>query len=114
MKWQKSFQKGKELILSTSSKKGLPHANIVISLGVIDGKLLVSNCQMKQTIKNLEENKNICIIGGYLRIKGVVKILSSGKYFDLCVRENKGHIVKSAILVQIKEVFDLDKVKLIV
>lgn len=114
MNWKNNFQKGKELVISTSSKKGLPHANIVISLGIFDGKLLIANCQMKRTIKNLEENKKVCIIGGYFRIKGVAKIFSAGKYFDFSVKENKGYIVKNAILIQIKEVFDLDKVKIIV
>ena len=105
------FKKGQEIILATSSKDSIPNANIVISLGFVDNKLLVADCQMTNTIKNLKENPNICVIGGYIRLKGTVEIFSSGKYFDLCVKENKDYDVKNAILISAKEVFDLDKVK---
>jgi hypothetical protein len=109
MIWKKNFKKGKELILATSSKNGDPHANIAISLGFVNNKLLIADCQMKMTIKNIKSNKNICIIGGCLRLKGCARIFSSGKYFDLCIRENKDYKVKNAILITTKEVFDLDK-----
>jgi len=111
MDWRDNFKKGKEIILATSSKDNIPNANVVVSLGFIDDKLLVADCQMHTTIKNLKENPNICVIGGYIRLRGTVEIYSSGKYFDLCVKENKDYKVKNAILISIKEVFDLDKVK---
>jgi len=100
-------------MLSTSSKKGIPHANIVLSLGLIENKLLVANCQMNTTLKNLKENNKICVIGGYFRIKGTVEIFSSGKYFDLSVKNNKEYKVSNAILITVKEVFDLDKCSLV-
>lgn len=110
MNWKENFAKGKEVILATASKESLPNANIVISLGFVDDKLLVANCQMKNTIKNLKENPNICVIGGYFRIKGGAKIFSSGKYFDYCVKNSKGPSVKNAILISINGVFDLYEV----
>ncbi|HAT74011.1 MAG: hypothetical protein US30_C0008G0017 [Candidatus Moranbacteria bacterium GW2011_GWF2_36_839] len=113
MNWKNNFKKGKEIILATSSKKGMPNANVVISRGFIDGKLLLADCQMDKTIKNLQENRNICVIGGYIRLKGVVKIFSSGKYFKLCIVKEGDYKVKNAILVTIKEIFDLDKVKIL-
>lgn len=113
MNWKNNFKEGQEIILATASKKGAPNASIVISLGFVDNKLLIANCQMSTTVKNLIENKKVCIIGGYYRIKGKVQIFSSGKYFDKCVEKNKGYLVKNAILISIAEVFDLDKVKLI-
>jgi predicted pyridoxine 5'-phosphate oxidase superfamily flavin-nucleotide-binding protein len=109
--WKDNFKKGKEIVLATSSKEGIPNANIVISLGFVDDKLLVADCQMHTTIKNLKENPNVCVIGGYFKLKGTAEIFSSGKYFDLCVKENKDYKVKNAILISVKEVFDLDKVK---
>jgi predicted pyridoxine 5'-phosphate oxidase superfamily flavin-nucleotide-binding protein len=109
--WKDNFEKGKEIVLATSSKEGIPNANIVISLGFVDDKLLVADCQMHTTIKNLKENPNVCVIGGYFKLKGTAEIFSSGKYFDLCVKENKDYKVKNAILISVKEVFDLDKVK---
>lgn len=109
--WKNNFKEGKKLILATSSKTGYPNANIVISLGFVDNKLLVANCQMVTTIKNLKENPKICATGGYHKLKGVVEIFSSGKYFDLCVQKTKNFKVKNAIVITIKKVFDLDKVK---
>ncbi len=103
------FREGKNVILATSSKKKIPNANIVGSLGFIDGSLLVADCQMFNTIKNLKENKNICVIGGYFRIGGRVKIYSSGKYFDICIRKSKGWSVKNALVISIDNVFNLDK-----
>jgi len=111
MTWKKFFEEGKELVLATCSKDANPNANIVISLGFIDDKLLIADCQMKTTIENLKQTKKICIVSGYYRLKGSVKIFSSGKYFDLCVQKNKEYPVKNAILVTIEEVFDLEKVK---
>jgi hypothetical protein len=113
MNWRDNFKEGKEIILSTSSKENIPNANIVISLGFVRGNLLVADCQMKNTIKNLKENKQICAIGGYSRVKGKVKIFSSGKYFDICVKKSKGYAVNHAILIEIKEIFNLDNQKII-
>ena len=110
MTWKSNFEKGKEVVLATSSKDNIPNANIVTSLGFVDDKLLVADCQMSNTIKNLKENKNICVVGGYFRIKGNIKIYSSGKYFDLCVKNNSDYKVNNAILITVNEVFDLDKV----
>jgi hypothetical protein len=111
MVWKDNFKEGKELILSSCSKKCVPHANIVISLGFVDDCLLVADCQMNNTIKNLKENKSVCVVGGYFRLKGKVKIFSSGKYFDRCVAKSKGYKVKHAILISVEEVFDLDNGK---
>jgi hypothetical protein len=111
MNWKDNFRKGRELILATSSKKGIPNANIVISLGFVDDRLLVADCQMKTTIKNLRENRNICIIAGYSRMNGVAKIFSSGKYYNLCLKGTKEYKVKNAILINVKKAFDLDKGK---
>ena len=116
MDYKNNFKKGKQIILATASKNGVPNANIVMSLGFLDDKLLVANCQMNTTNKNLEENPNICVIGGYFRIKGKVEIYSSGKYFDICfehVSKSPGYSVKNAILISVDEVFDLDKVEVI-
>ena len=111
MKWQNNFASGRKLILATASKNGLPNANIVISLGMVGNRLLVADCQMKTTIKNLKANKNICVIGGYFRARGKVQIFSSGKYFDLGVKKSKGYKVRHAILINISQVFDLDNGK---
>ncbi|MBW2995262.1 pyridoxamine 5'-phosphate oxidase family protein, partial [Candidatus Woesearchaeota archaeon] len=94
--------------LATCSKDK-PNANIVISLGFIDDKLLIADCQMKNTIRNLKENNKICAVAGYFRLNGSVEIYSSGKYFDLCAKKSEGYEVKNAILINIEGVFDLNK-----
>jgi len=109
MDYKNNFEKGKEIILSTSSKDGKPNANIVVSLGLIDDKLLVADCQMETTIENLKNNPSICVVGGYFKIKGKVEILNNGKYFDMCIKKNSSYKVKNALLITIEEVFDLDK-----
>jgi hypothetical protein len=111
MNWKNNFKEGSEIVLATSSKKSIPNANIVISLGFIDDKLLVANCQMSNTIKNFKENPHVCVIGGYFRIRGKVTIFSSGKYYEMCKKKSKGYAVKNAIVISIEEIFDLDKVK---
>lgn len=111
MDWKENFKEGKELVLATCSKNCIPNANIVISLGFVDDKLLVVDSHMNNTIRNLKENQNICVIGRYCRLKGKVEIFSSGKYFDLCVKKSKDYVVKNAILISVNEVFDLEKVE---
>lgn len=108
--WKNNFKEGEELILATSSKNGAPNANVVISCGFADDKLLVADCQMVTTIKNLKENPKICVVRGHFRLKGSVEIFASGKYFDRCVEKTKGYNVKNAIAIDVEEVFDLDKV----
>ena len=114
MNWKENFQEGKELVLATCSKEGEPNANVVISFGFMDDKLLIADCQMSTTMKNLIENKKICVIGGYYRILGNAEIFTSGKYFNVCVKKNDKYKVKHAILVKIEEVFNLNKVKKII
>jgi hypothetical protein len=106
---KKSFEEWKELVLSTSSKLWVPHANIVISLWFVDDKLLVADCQMVTTIKNLEENPSICIVADYYRICGNVEICTSWKYFDIAVKKSDGYTVKNTIVISINEVVDMDK-----
>ena len=106
---KQSFKEWKELVLSTSSKSWIPHANIVISLWFVDDKLLVADCQMVTTIKNLKENPYICVVAGYYRICGNVELFHSWKYFDIAVKKNDGYTVKNAIIISINEVVDIDK-----
>ncbi len=114
MNYQGVFKKGQELFLSTCSASCEPHANIVISLGFYDDKLLIADAQMTTTIKNLSENNKICVIakgdGLYYRIKGTVEIFNSGEYFDICKNADKENPARNAILITVNEVFDLDKV----
>ena len=118
MSWKNVFKKWQELLLSTCSKDCYPNINIVISLGFYDDKLLIADAQMQTTIKNLSENNKICVFSKYndlyLRVRGSVEVMSSGKYYDICVEADKQYPAKNAIIVTVEEVFDLDKVKKII
>ena len=109
MNRKQSFEPWKELVLSTSSKLWIPHANIVISLWFVDDKLLVADCQMVTTIKNLKENAYVCVVADYYRICGNAEIYTSGKYFDIAIKKNDGYTVKNAIVISINEIVDMDK-----
>ncbi|MFC1644760.1 pyridoxamine 5'-phosphate oxidase family protein [Patescibacteria group bacterium] len=118
MAWKNVFKKGAELVLATCSVDNEPNVNVVISLGFYDDKLLIADAQMDTTIKNLTENNKICVFsrsnGLYYRIKGTVEIFNSGKYFDICLNNDKKFTAKHAILVSVSEVFDLDNVKRVI
>jgi predicted pyridoxine 5'-phosphate oxidase superfamily flavin-nucleotide-binding protein len=118
MTWKDAFKKGQELVFATCSVDAKPNANIVISLGFVDDKLLVADSQMDTTLKNLKSTRKVCVVaknkGEYYRIKGSVEIFDCGKYFDICKKADKDFVPKNAVLVKVEEVFDLDKVKKIV
>ncbi|MCX6809283.1 MAG: pyridoxamine 5'-phosphate oxidase family protein [Candidatus Berkelbacteria bacterium] len=115
MDWKNAFDKDRELILATCSKSAEPNANIVISLGFVDGKLLIGDYQMHKTIENLKATKLICIISKsdnhYLRAKGSVEVQNEGRYFDICQNADKNYPAKNAILVKIDEVINLENQK---
>lgn len=114
MDWEKAFKKGNEIVLTTVSNDGKPHANVVASLGFIDGKILIADSQMQTTLKNLQASKTACLVSAnddlHIRVKGTVEIFDSGKYFDICKKADKEYPPKHAIIVTPEEVFDLDKV----
>ena len=115
MSWKQAAGAKQEIVLVTASRKGKPHAIVVISEGFVDDKLLVAACMMKTTLKNLKENNQVCVVAKrnkeYYRIRGRARLYSSGKYFNYLVNEVKEYKVHHAIVISITEVFDLDNVK---
>jgi uncharacterized pyridoxamine 5'-phosphate oxidase family protein len=114
--WKNNFKEGKQLVLATASLVGNPNANVVISLGFIEDKLLVADCMMETTIKNLKANPKVSIVSGVYKINGVAKIYDSGEIFDICTKRSakvSPDRVKNAILVDIKDIFDLYKASII-
>jgi hypothetical protein len=113
MGWKQTVEERQELVLATSSTDGIPHAIVVISLGLIDKKLLLGACLMKTTLKNIQKNNKVVIIakanGEYYRIKGTADVHPSGKYFDLAYSKSNPPMPKAAITITIEEIFDLDK-----
>jgi len=118
MTWKKAVQQRQLISLATSSKSGTPRAIIVTSLGFIEGKLLIGECVMKQTFSNIKTNNKVSIVAQYdkeyYRIDGRTKFYSKGKYFDAALKRSNPPLPRKAIVVDIKEVFDLDKLKKII
>ncbi len=117
MNWKEVFEKDQEIVLGTTFNEE-PNLNVVLSVGFFDEKLLIADCQMNTTLKNLKSNNKICVYAKknntYLRLKGTVEIFNSGKYFEKCKEVCDGYNPKNAILISIKEVFDLDNSKKII
>ena len=73
---------------------------------------------MKKSFENLKHNKNISLAtidkgNYYYMANGKSEIYSSGEYFDIAMEKSKDDNIKPhhILVVDIKEVFDLDKVK---
>ena len=113
MSIQEAFSHREPLIVSTVTPEGKAHSNAMLSLGIIDGKILIGLCFLNTTFKNLSKNTSIslatCGKKGYFRVKGTVEMFESGKYFDLANSLSNPPMPRRAILVNIKEAFDLDK-----
>jgi len=115
MAWKDALKERQNIVLATSSKDGNPRAIVVVSLGFIDGKLLIGACLMKKSLENIKENNKVSIVaikdGEYYRIDGEATIYSDGKYLEIAIRKSNPPLPKAAIAIDIKEVFDLDKEK---
>jgi predicted pyridoxine 5'-phosphate oxidase superfamily flavin-nucleotide-binding protein len=113
MSWQKLVEGRQEVVLASASKNGEAHAIIVISLGRIDEKILIGACLMKKTLSNIRANNKIVLIvrnnGEYYRINGTATIHTDDSYFDYVYKISNPPMPKSALAVNIHEVFDLDK-----
>lgn len=107
-----------ELVLATYSEESGPHAIVVASQGFVDDKLLINACQMRTTLLNLEKDNRVSVVamnsGKYLRLKGLAELHKDGKYFETAKERNKGPATKCAIVIEAKEIFDLDKVEVVV
>jgi len=117
MTWKDLFKEREEIVLATTSKTGFPRAIVATSLGFSDEKLLIGICQMKKSFENLKENNNVSLVAmkdkEYYMIMGKTEIFLSVKYFGIAVKRSKKcpPLPHHVLVVNIKEVFDLDKVK---
>lgn len=116
MSFKKLFDKGKIACLCTASKNGKPNA-IFAESWVFENKVLIVNCHMNKTVKNLKENKKVSLTAQngkeYYQIKGTAQYLTKGKWLEKAkqIVKGTGYTAKSAVLISIKEVYDLDSRK---
>jgi len=115
MAWKNALKERQNIILATSSKDGNPRAIVIVSLGFVDDKLLIGACQMRKSLENIKENSRVSIAAikdnEYYRIDGRATIYLKGRYLDIAIKRSSPPLPKAAILIDIKEVFDLDKGK---
>jgi|GEM_PF-487239 len=119
MTYKTVFGNGNELVLATCSNKCVPNVNVVISLGFDKSKLLIADCQMKTTLKNLKETKKICVFAKkekeYYRMLEDVELFTKGSNFKKCVAIVKSQDatlkVKHAILITPKQIYNLENQK---
>ncbi|MFA5871190.1 MAG: pyridoxamine 5'-phosphate oxidase family protein [Parcubacteria group bacterium] len=120
MDWKEIFKEGVELVLATYSEESGPHTIVMMSEGFIGEKLLINACQTQTTLSNLKKDNRVSVVamnsGKYLRLKGTADLHDKGEYFEIAKKRNKGtkFEVKCAIIIEVKEVFDLDKVEVII
>lgn len=115
MAWKDVLKERQNIVFATSSKDGNPRAIVVVSLGFVDKKLLIGAYEMKRSLENIKGNSKVSIVAikcdEYYRINGMPTIYSGGKYLEIAIKRSNPPLPKAAILVDIKEVFDLDKGK---
>ncbi len=117
MSWKQTIDERKEIILATASIDGNPNAIVVISMGIMDDKLLIGACVMNKTLENLRANNRVVVVakdnGEYYRIKGTALIQTAGNYFDHIYKNSNPPMPKAVIVIDIVEVFDLDKQQIV-
>lgn len=111
----KKFIEANALGLATVSKNGKPHNIAVACLKVVDGKIIISNSHIKESIKNLEANNHVSLVIwnpeweksciGF-ELSGTAKNFSSGKWLEYVksLPDNEGYDIKSAIVVSVKKI----------
>jgi len=115
----KEIIEGKIVQLATVSKKGKPNCICVEANKVIGNSILITDNQMEITFKNLMKNNKVALViynpkkNYAYQFKGIAKYFSSGKYFNLVKKlpANKDFSPKGAILIKVKEIYDLNEVK---
>lgn len=100
---------------STVDKNNKPHSIAVAYTKVIGNKVVITNCYMSETLKNLKINNNVAIVvwnrdwekaSVGFELRGKAKYYKSGEWFNFVenLPENKDYDVKGAIVVDVNKV----------
>ena len=85
-----------------------PHIIAVGDVRVIGNSLLIGDNYMKETIKNIQKNKNVSLLvlslKGSYELSGRVEYFKSGKWLDAVREIHKGYLVKGALLVKVNKI----------
>ena len=113
----KKFVEGRILYLATADENGKPNLVCVEGNKLVGKTIVFTNNAFNKTQRNLKQNKKVSLVltngKKYFQAKGIAKLYSKGNWFDLVksLPVNKGLYPKAAVLVEIRELFDLDSGK---
>ena len=111
----KKFIESNAMGLATVGKNGKPHNIAVACVKVVDGKLIISNSHIRESIKNIESNPSVALVvwnkewekaSVGFELVGKAKNYTDGTWFDfVCgLPDNKGYKINSAIVVSITKI----------
>lgn len=101
--------------LATVGKNGKPHNIAVACVKVEEGKIVISNTHIKESVRNLKKNNNVSLVVwnkewekacvGF-ELVGKAKHYTKGKWFEYAknLPDNKGYKVVGAIVVKITKI----------
>lgn len=111
----KKFIESNAMGLATTDKNGKPHNIAVAYVKVVDGKLVISNSHIKESLRNIKQNENVSLVVwnkewekscvGF-ELVGKAKNYTSGKWFEFVrnMPDNEGYDIKSAIVVSLTKI----------
>lgn len=100
--------------IATCSSEQVPNVVPIKCLKWIgNNKVLVADNFMKKTKHNILDNSNVSFVVKEVRecpfqFKGKTKIYTEGKYFDEAVKMVEKYRPKSALVIEIKEVYSVN------
>jgi predicted pyridoxine 5'-phosphate oxidase superfamily flavin-nucleotide-binding protein len=103
--------------LATVGEDGNPHCIAVAEARVVtDSRILIGDCYMIQTTKNILRNKNVALVVwdnnagnnacGY-ELKGTAQYFKEGEWQQKVKEIHKGYPVKGAIVVTVSKIEEL-------
>ena len=113
--WVEMLLQAEGKALATSGADGQPHVVPVSTVRVEDGKIILVNYFMGQTLANLERNAQVALafwkgLSGY-QVKGVASYEVQGERFDLTAAWVKqilpDRVVKGILVIDPVQVFDI-------
>lgn len=101
--------------LATVGKNGKPHNIAVAYVKVVEGKIVISNSHIKESVKNIKQNPNVSLVVwnkewekacvGF-EIIGKAQNHTSGKWFEFVsnMPDNEGYKITSAIVIKVTKI----------
>lgn len=111
---------GEILYLATADPNGKPNLITCEGNKIFGDTIVITDNMMGKTRKNLKNNSKVAVVCGsgdkWYQLKGTASRYSSGKWFKFVkgLPTNKGYDPKGAVLVKVKEAYDLGSGKRIV